>query len=75
MTGPAAIWGSGNMAGATLAFEELNAGGGVNGRKVEFITVDDETSASKGIAGFNRLVQSDKVFAVFGPSSSQSAYR
>jgi branched-chain amino acid transport system substrate-binding protein len=70
ITGPAAIWGSGNMAGATLAFEELNAAGGVNGRKVEFITVDDETSAPKGIAGFNRLVQSDKVFAVFGPSSS-----
>ena len=70
MTGPAAIWGSGNMAGATLAFEELNAAGGVNGRKIEFITVDDETSAPKGIAGFNRLVQSDKVFAVFGPSSS-----
>ncbi|WP_398473120.1 ABC transporter substrate-binding protein [Tardiphaga sp.] len=70
MTGPAAIWGSGNMAGATLAFEETNAAGGVNGRKIEFITVDDETSAPKGIAGFNRLVQSDKVFAVFGPSSS-----
>ncbi len=70
MTGPAAIWGSGNMAGATLAFEEANAAGGVNGRKIEFITVDDETSAPKGIAGFNRLVQSDKVFAVFGPSSS-----
>jgi branched-chain amino acid transport system substrate-binding protein len=70
MTGPAAIWGSGNMAGATLAFEEANAAGGVNGRKIDFITVDDETSAPKGIAGFNRLVQSDKVFAVFGPSSS-----
>jgi branched-chain amino acid transport system substrate-binding protein len=70
MTGPAAIWGSGNAAGATLAFEEINAAGGINGRKIEFITVDDETSAPKGIAGFNRLVQSDKVFAVFGPSSS-----
>lgn len=70
MTGPAAIWGTGNMAGATLAFEELNAAGGINGRKIEFITVDDESSAPKGIAGFNRLVQSDKVFAVFGPSAS-----
>ncbi len=70
MTGPAAIWGSGNMAGATLAFEEINAAGGINGRKIEFITVDDETSAPKGIAAFNRLVQSDKVFAVFGPSAS-----
>lgn len=70
LTGPAAIWGTGNMAGATLAFEELNAAGGINGRKIDFITVDDESSAPKGIAGFNKLVNSDKVFAVFGPSAS-----
>jgi branched-chain amino acid transport system substrate-binding protein len=70
ITGPAAIWGSGNMAGATLAFEELNTAGGINGRKVNFITIDDETSAPKGIAGFNRLVTSEGVFAVFGPSAS-----
>lgn len=70
ITGPAAIWGSGNMSGATLAFEQVNANGGVHGRKIEFISIDDETSAPKGIAAFNRLVQSDKVFAVFGPSSS-----
>jgi branched-chain amino acid transport system substrate-binding protein len=70
ITGPAAIWGSGNMAGATLAFEELNAAGGVNGRKINFIVIDDETSAPKGIAGFNRLVNTERVFAVFGPSSS-----
>lgn len=70
LTGPAAIWGTGNMAGATLAFEELNAVGGINGRKIDFITVDDESSAPKGIAGFNKLVNSDKVFAVFGPSAS-----
>jgi branched-chain amino acid transport system substrate-binding protein len=70
ITGPAAIWGSGNMAGATLAFEELNAAGGINGRKINFIVIDDETSAPKGIAGFNRLVNTERVFAIFGPSSS-----
>lgn len=70
ITGPAAIWGSGNLAGATLAFEEINAAGGVHGRKIDFLSIDDETSAPKGIAGLNRLVNDDKVFAIFGPSSS-----
>ncbi|MBR1177007.1 ABC transporter substrate-binding protein [Bradyrhizobium sp. KB893862 SZCCT0404] len=70
LTGPGAIWGSGNLSGATLAFEELNAAGGIYGRKIELVIVDDESSAPKGIAGFNKLTQADQVFAIFGPSIS-----
>lgn len=70
LTGPAAIWGTGNLAGATLAFEEVNAAGGVHGRRIEWVSVDDETSAPKGIAGFRRLLTQDNVFLVFGPTSS-----
>ncbi|MGA7810925.1 MAG: ABC transporter substrate-binding protein [Bradyrhizobium sp.] len=70
LTGPAAIWGSGNLAGAALAFEQQNEAGGVNGRKFEWVSIDDESSAPKGIAGFNRLVQTEQVFAVIGPSAS-----
>ena len=40
LTGPAAIFGTGNLAGATIAFEEINAAGGVNGRKIEFLPRD-----------------------------------
>jgi branched-chain amino acid transport system substrate-binding protein len=70
LTGHAAHWGSGNLAGGTLAFEEINAAGGINGRKLEWISVDSESSAPKGIAGFKRLVDQEKVFAIFGPTSS-----
>lgn len=70
LTGHAAHWGSGNLAGGTLAFEEINAAGGINGRMLEWISVDSESSAPKGIAGFKRLVDQEKVFAVFGPTSS-----
>lgn len=70
LTGPAAIWGTGNLAGATLAFEEVNAAGGIHGRKIEFVSIDDETSAPKGMAAFSRLVESEEVFAVVGPTSS-----
>src|ERR1700733_5315165 len=70
LTGPAAIFGTGNLAGATIAFEEINAAGGVNGRKIEWISLDDESSPPKAIAAYKRLVDQEKVFAVFGPAAS-----
>jgi branched-chain amino acid transport system substrate-binding protein len=70
LTGPFAIFGTGNMAGATIAFEEANAAAGVNGRKIEWISLDDESSPPKGIAAYKRLVDQEKVFAVFGPAAS-----
>lgn len=70
LTGPLAIFGTGNLAGATIAFEEANAAGGVNGRKLEWVSSDDESSPPKAIAAYKRLVEQEKVFAVFGPAAS-----
>lgn len=70
LTGPFAIFGSGNLAGATLAFEQANAAGGIHGRKLEWLSLDDESSPPKGIAAYKRLVGPERVFAVFGPSAS-----
>jgi branched-chain amino acid transport system substrate-binding protein len=70
LTGPAAIWGAGNLAGGVLAFEEANAAGGINGRKLEWMVEDDETSPPKAIAAFKKLTGQDQVFAVFGPAAS-----
>lgn len=70
LTGPAAIWGSGNFAGGVLAFEEANEAGGINGRMLEWIVEDDETSPPKAIAAFKKLIGQDQVFAVFGPAAS-----
>ena len=61
LTGPGAIFGTGNLAGATIAFEETNATGGVNGRKLEWISLDDESSPPKAIAAYKRLVDQEKV--------------
>ena len=47
LTGPFAIFGTGNLSGATIAFEEANAAGGINGRKLEWISLDDESSPPK----------------------------
>lgn len=70
LTGPLAIFGTGNLAGATIAFEDANAAGGINGRKIEWVSLDDESSPPKAIAAFKRLVDQEKVFAVFGPAAS-----
>lgn len=70
LTGPGALFGTGTEAGAILAFEEANAAGGINNRKIEWVTVDDETSPPKAIIAFRRLVNQENVFAIFGPSSS-----
>ncbi len=70
LTGPAAIWGTGNLSGGVLAFEEANAAGGVNGRKLVWTIEDDETSAPKAIAAFKKLGDQDGVFAIFGPAAS-----
>jgi len=70
LTGPAAIWGSGNLAGAVLAFEEANASGGINDRKLVWVSEDDETSPPKAIAAYKKLTGQDQGFAVFGPAAS-----
>lgn len=70
LTGPLAVFGTGNLAGATIAFEEANAAGGVNGRKIEWVSLDDESSPPKGIAAYKKLVDQDQVFAVYGPAAS-----
>ena len=69
LTGPAAIWGSGNLVAGTMYFNKVNEAGGVHGRKIKWIVEDDGSAPPKGIAAFKKLV-SDNVFAVFGPSTS-----
>ena len=73
LTGPAAIFGTSNLAGGTLAFEEANAAGGINGRKFALVSEDDETSPPKAIAAFKKLADQENVFAIFGPSTSAVA--
>ncbi len=50
--------------GAQLAADEVNAKGGINGRKVEIVAYDDHSSAADAVRGFQRLAQQDHVAAV-----------
>jgi branched-chain amino acid transport system substrate-binding protein len=50
----------------TAYFKKINAEGGINGRKINFITYDDAFSPPKAVEQVRKLVEGDEVLAVFG---------
>ena len=60
--------------GAQLAIEQVNAAGGIGGRKVQFVNVNSESDNTKTVSGFKRLIEQDKVVAIIGPMSSGSVF-
>lgn len=67
LNGPAAALGQGMKAGLNAAFEEANKKGGVHGRKLKLISVDDGYEPEKAIVATKKLIAEDKVFALIGP--------
>ena len=55
--GPAAALGLGMREGILAAFSEANAGGGVNGRRLDLVSYDDGYEPEKAIANTKRLIQ------------------
>ncbi len=56
---------------AQLAADEINAAGGVNGRKIEIVSYDDHSSAAEAVRAFQRAVQADHVNAVIASYVSE----
>jgi branched-chain amino acid transport system substrate-binding protein len=66
MTGPFTLFGRGVKDGWTLHLEDVNARGGVHGRKIEMVFGDQQASGAKAIAAAKRLIEVDKVFMIAG---------
>ncbi|MDQ2735332.1 MAG: ABC transporter substrate-binding protein, partial [Pseudomonadota bacterium] len=66
VTGPGAFLGDQMKRGAELAVDEINASGGINGRKIQWVFYDVETQASKAVLATRRLIESDKVDMIVG---------
>lgn len=66
-----AVAGSSIGPAAQLAAEEINAKGGVNGRKVEVVVYDNHSSAAESVRAFQRAVNEDKVNAVIASYISE----
>lgn len=68
-----AIGGIAITRGAHLAADELNAHGGVDGRKIEIIDYDDHNSATDAVRAFQRAASQDHVAAVIATYTSEVA--
>jgi len=64
--GPASALGLGMRQGIQAAFAEANKAGGVKGRKLELVAVDDGYEPNKSIEAVNKLIGDHKVFALIG---------
>ncbi len=70
LTGKEATFGISSHEGTQLAVEEINAAGGVLGKKLELITEDDQSKAGEAATVVNKLIARDNVVAVLGEVSS-----
>jgi branched-chain amino acid transport system substrate-binding protein len=70
-SGPASAYG---VIGKTedAYFKKINAEGGINGRKISFISYDDAYSPPKAVEQARKLVESDEVLVVFNPLGTPS---
>ena len=66
LTGPAQQLGLDMQFGASLYFNQVNARGGVNGRKIVLKTLDDGYESTRAAENTRKLINDEKVFALFG---------
>lgn len=70
LTGNAASYGQSITSGIELAFEELNKNGGVLGKQLEEVKVDNKSDNTEAANIATRLASRDKVVALLGPATS-----
>ncbi len=70
---PSAQSGHAAVLGMQAAIDDINAAGGVLGRKITLVTRDDQSQPPKSIQNMSDLIENEKVVAVFGPTNSGNA--
>ena len=70
LSGPIKVWGIPVSNGMKMAVEEINASGGINGRKLRMILEDSSYDPKKAVLATQKMIERDKVFAMVGPMGS-----
>lgn len=70
VTGPASFLGAPEKKTVEMFVEELNAKGGVAGKKIELIVKDTAGNPDKAVSFAKQLIEENNVFAIIGPSTS-----
>jgi len=66
LTGDVAMFGAPTLVGMKMAAEEINAAGGVNGKKIEIVEADDRGDKQEGASVTQKLISRDNVVAIVG---------
>jgi branched-chain amino acid transport system substrate-binding protein len=72
-SGATSSFGQSTKNGIQLAFEEINAAGGINGKKLEMVFEDDQGTPEKAKTVISKLISQDKVVAVLGEVASSNS--
>src|SRR5215204_6534970 len=72
-SGATSSFGQSTKNGIQLAFDEINAAGGVNGKKLEMIFEDDQGRPEQATTVVQKLVNQDKVQALLGEVASTNS--
>jgi branched-chain amino acid transport system substrate-binding protein len=72
LSGEVATYGQSSVEGIELAIEQVNAAGGINGKKIVPVKYDNKSEPSEATTLANKLITQDKVIAILGPATSGS---
>jgi ABC-type branched-subunit amino acid transport system substrate-binding protein len=73
LTGPASTLGLGMKAGIETAFARVNTTGGLHGRQIELIALDDGYEPGRAAPNMRKLIDVERVFAVLGNAGTPTA--
>ncbi len=70
LTGPGETYGNVAVRAKQMALDEINAAGGIDGRRLEFVVEDSQCSAKEAVAAYRKLTDVDGVKIILGTSCS-----
>lgn len=74
LTGPGYLYGKLPMNGIDVVFDEINAKGGIHGRKLQLVREDDRCDPAAAIGAVKKLIHQDAVFAMIGGGCSNATF-
>lgn len=74
LTGPGYLYGKLPMNGIEVVFDEVNAAGGIHGRKLQLVREDDRCDPASAIGAVKKLIHQDGVFVLIGGGCSNATF-
>lgn len=72
LSGDVATYGQSSVDGIELAIEQINAAGGINGKKIKVVKYDNKSEPAEATTLATKLMTQDKVVTILGPATSGS---